>query len=139
MPVPATVVTPERVLFDDEVDAVNLRTAEGEAAFLPGHAPLIGSVEPGLVRLDRSDGTQVRLAVHGGFVHVENDRVQVLTPVAELADEIDVERARRAVEAAEARLAELRGADAEDPALVEVEAALRRARVRIEVATGATA
>lgn len=135
MSVPATVITPERVLFDDQVDAVNLRTAEGEAAFLPGHSPLIGSVEPGLVRFDLPDGGQLRLAVHGGFVHVENDRVQVLTPVAELADEIDVDRARRAAEAAEARLAELRGSEPDNPALVEAEDALRRARVRIEVAT----
>lgn len=135
MPVPTTVVTPERLLFDDEVDAVNLRTAEGDAAFLPGHAPLIGSVEPGLVRLDLPEGAHVRLAVHGGFVHVENDRIDLLVPVAELADEIDVDRARRAAEAAEARLAELRGSEPDNPALVEAEDALRRARVRIEVAT----
>lgn len=134
MSVPASVVTPERALVSVEVDAVDLRTAEGEAAFLPGHAPLIGSVVPGLVRLVQPDGTEIRLAVHGGFVHVENDRVQVLAPVAELADEIDVERARRAAEVAEARLAELRGSEEEDPELLEVRAALRRAQVRLEVA-----
>jgi F-type H+-transporting ATPase subunit epsilon len=134
MPVPATVVTPERVLFSGDVDAVNLRTAEGEAAFLPGHTPLIGSVEPGMVRLDLVDGTHVRLAVHGGFVHVEHDRVELLAPVAELAADIDVARARRAAESAEARLAELRGAEPTDPALVDAEAALRRAQVRIDVA-----
>lgn len=137
MPVPASVVTPERVLFDAEVEAVNLRTAEGEAAFLPGHSPLVGSIEPGPVRLDLADGDPVRLAVHGGFVHVENDRVALLAPVAELATEIDVDRARRAAEAAEARLAELRGAEPGAAELVAAEAALRRAQVRIEVATGA--
>lgn len=137
MPVPTTVVTPERILFDDQVEAVNLRTAEGEAAFLPGHAPLIGSVLPGLVRLDLADGAHLRLAVHGGFVHVENDRVALLVPVAERADEIDVERARRAAEAAEARLVELRGGEPGNPEQLEAEAALQRAQVRIEVASGA--
>jgi F-type H+-transporting ATPase subunit epsilon len=134
MAVAASVVTPERVLFDGEVDAVNLRTAEGDAAFLPGHTPLIGSVEPGLVRLDLPEGAgQVRLAVHGGFVHVETDRVVLLAPVAELADEIDVARARAAAEAAEARLAELRGEEPDSLDVVEAQAALRRAQVRVEV------
>ena len=131
---PTSVVTPERELVCVEVDAVDLRTAEGEAAFLPGHAPLIGSVVPGLVRLVQPEGAEIRLAVHGGFVHVENDRVQILAPVAELADEIDLERARRAAEVAEARLAELRGSEEGDPELVELRAALRRAQLRIEVA-----
>ncbi|MDA8072580.1 MAG: ATP synthase F1 subunit epsilon [Actinomycetota bacterium] len=134
MSVPTSVVTPERELVCVEVDAVDLRTAEGEAAFLPGHAPLIGSVVPGLVRLVQPEGAEIRLAVHGGFVHVENDRVQILAPVAELADEIDLERARRAAEVAEARLAELRGSEEGDPELVELRAALRRAQLRIEVA-----
>ncbi len=134
MPVPTTVVTPERVLFEGDVEAVNLRTADGEAAFLPGHTPLIGSVVPGPVRLDLADGEHLRLAVHGGFVHVEPDRVELLAPVAELAGDIDVDRARRAAEAAEAKLAELRGAEEADPEVVEASAALRRAQVRIEVA-----
>lgn len=136
MSVPASVVTPEKVLVETDVDVVDLRTTEGEAAFLPGHAPLIGSVEPGPVRLVQPDGTEIRLAVHGGFVHVENDRVQVLAPVAERAEEIDLPRARQAAEAAEARVAELRGADPDDRELAEAQAALRRAQVRIEVAGG---
>lgn len=136
MSVPASVVTPEKVLVETEVDAVDLRTADGEAAFLPGHAPLIGSVVPGPVRLVQADGSEIRLAVHGGFVHVENDRVQVLAPVAELAEDIDLARARRAAETAEARINELRGAEADQRELAEAQEALRRAQVRIEVAGG---
>jgi len=135
MSIPASVVTPEQVLIEADVDVVDLRTTEGEAAFLPGHAPLIASVAPGLVRLVQPDGSEIRLAVHGGFVHVENDRVQVLAPVAERAGDIDLDRARRAVDAAEARVAELRGADPDDRELAEAQAALRRAQVRIEVAS----
>lgn len=132
----ATVVTPERILVEAEVSTVNLRTADGEAAFLPGHTPVIGSVVAGLVRLEQADGTELRLAVHGGFVHVENDRVELLAPVAERSDEIDVARAQRAAEAAEARIAELRGAEAGDRDLADAEAALRRAQDRLAVAGG---
>ncbi len=132
----ATVVTPERILVETEVSAVNLRTADGEAAFLPGHTPVIGSVVAGLVRLEQTDGTELRLAVHGGFVHVENDRVELLAPVAERSDEIDVARAQRAAEAAEVRIAELRGAEAGDRDLADAEAALRRAQDRLAVAGG---
>jgi F-type H+-transporting ATPase subunit epsilon len=108
---PARLVTPESVLFEQDVEAVILRTGLGDATFLAGHAPLVGSVVPGLVRFVRADGDEQKVAAHGGFVHVEADgRVTVLPPMAELAEQIDVERARRALEAAEAELAELAAA-----------------------------
>jgi len=104
----------------------------------------------------RPEGEVVRVAVHGGFTQVEQNvplvgddaaedatssRVTLLVGVAELADEIDPDRARAALDAAEARVAELGGtgkalAEGEeaDPELVEAEAALLRARVRLEAA-----
>jgi len=75
-----------------------------------------------------ADGTEETIAVHGGFISVANDRVTILSDVAELASQIDEERARRARERAEAAIA--RGD--EDHA----EAALRRAHVRLAVAGG---
>ena len=119
-----------------------LRTDAGDATFLANHAPLVGAVVPGLCRLQREDGTEERVAVHGGFIQVGDNRVVVLAPIAELAEEIDVERAQRALEAAQQRLAEATGGraaqgaeeQAADPELAEAEAALERARVRIEVA-----
>ncbi len=78
-----------------------VRTDFGEAAFLPGHTPLIGALVPGVVRFQREDGTEEKAAVHGGFVQVDGDHVVVLAPMAELAEEIDVERARRATESAQ--------------------------------------
>lgn len=113
----ASLVTPERVVLEAEVQAVMLRTEVGEAAFLPGHTDLIGAVVPGLVRFARVDGTEERAAVHGGFVQVDGEHVVVLAPVAELATDIDVERARQALAGS--------GDD---------EAAKRRAEVRLEVA-----
>ena len=147
-------VTPERILFDGMASEVILRTGEGDVTFLAGHTPLVGTVQPGVVRVVRPEGEEVRVAVHGGFTQVEQGvvlegegddavtgtRVTLLIGVAELAEEIDVDRARAALETAEARLADLGGtanrtpAEGEeaDPELVEAEAALRRAQVRLE-------
>jgi F-type H+-transporting ATPase subunit epsilon len=139
---PAKLVTPERALVEVEVTAVVLRTDIGDATFLAGHTPLIGALVPGLVRFEREDGTTDRVAVHGGFVHVTREGVTVLTPVAERAEDIDVDRARRALEAAEQIVADAGGRSAgvgdEDAlaalGLAEAEAAVQRARVRLEVA-----
>jgi F-type H+-transporting ATPase subunit epsilon len=155
-------VTPERILLTGSASEVILRTGEGDVTFLAGHTPLVGTVEPGVVRVARPEGGVVKVAVHGGFVQVEQDvpagsdaagegagasgtRVTVLAGVAELAEEIDTERARVALEGAESRVAELGGSarssgegDEPDAELVEAEAALRRAQVRLEAseATG---
>jgi F-type H+-transporting ATPase subunit epsilon len=154
-----SLVTPERILLGGMATEVMLRTGEGDATFLAGHTPLVGSVQPGVVRVVRPEGEVVRIAVHGGFTQVEQDvpldgdtvdgattsRVTLLVGVAELAEEIDVDRARTALEAAEVRVAELGGSAARapvegeeaDPELVEAEAALLRAQVRLETVDAA--
>ena len=123
------VVSPERILWTGDADRVIARTiGGGEIAFLTGHSPFVGALDIGTVRVHSEDGTDEIIAVHGGFVEVSNDRVIVLSDVAEVASQIDIERARAAAERAES---ELRVAHN-----VEAEAALRRARIRIETATG---
>ena len=93
-------VSPERILYSGEADMVVCRTAGGgEIAFLTGHAPFLGALDVGIVRVKTPGGEEVA-AVHGGFVEVRDDRVIVLSDVAELAADIDLERARRAKEAA---------------------------------------
>lgn len=135
---PASLVTPERTVLDTEVQAVMLRTVDGEAAFLPGHTDLVGALVPGPVRFQHQDGTEERAAVHGGFVQVHPDHVVVLAPIAELEGEIDLDRARRALEEADQALAELGTAAGEEEAgaglrRLELEDARRRAQLRIEV------
>jgi F-type H+-transporting ATPase subunit epsilon len=110
-------VSPERILYSGEADMVIARTAGGEIAFLTGHAPFVGTLGIGRVVVRETGGGTTTAAVHGGFVEVKDNRVTILSDVAELAALIDVGRARVA----------LSGAGDDD-------AARRRAEVRIEVA-----
>ncbi len=128
-------VSPSRTLFTGEAEMLVCRTVGGEIAFLAEHMPYIGLLESGVVRVvgptqvpegvDAGSG-ELRIAVHGGVVEVQENQVILLADVAELADEIDVERARRARDAAEQAVTA-----GDDPT---AEAALRRATVRLEVA-----
>jgi F-type H+-transporting ATPase subunit epsilon len=119
-------VSPERVLFQGDADMVVARTADGEIAFLPGHVPFVGALGIAKLRVLQAGG-EVVAAVHGGFVEAGPNGVTVLSDVAELADQVDVVRARTAQETAEARLR----ADDSD---AEAKDALQRALVRLDVA-----
>ncbi|HZQ85930.1 MAG TPA: ATP synthase F1 subunit epsilon [Acidimicrobiales bacterium] len=119
-------VSPEQVLYSDDADMVVCRTTDGEIAFLTGHAEFVGALGIGEVRVIEPGGDVVHAAVHGGFVEVSNDRVTILSDVAELANQIDVARAQQAADRAEVLVRE--------GGHPEAEAALRRARVRLEVA-----
>ena len=95
-------VSVEKALWSGEATAVFARTPEGELGILPGHAPLLGALEPGwVVRIDRDGDTSVKVAVHGGILSVRKDGVAVLGEMAEFGDEIDVARARAALEGAD--------------------------------------
>jgi F-type H+-transporting ATPase subunit epsilon len=120
-------VSPERILFSGEATMVTARTiGGGDIAFLTGHAPFIGALDVDQVLIRRTDGTDEVAAVHGGFVSVGDDRVKILSDLAELKSQIDVVRARRAAETAEAALR----ATEDD----EAEAALARAQARLKAA-----
>jgi len=94
-------VSVERPIWSGEATAVYARTSEGEIGVLPGHSPLLGALTPGwLVRILQADGVEQRVAVHGGFLSVRADGVSVMAELAENADEIDVARARQALERA---------------------------------------
>ncbi len=122
------VVSPERVLFSGEATQVVTRTMEGgEIAFLRGHIPFLGALVESHTRIYLTSGKVQDLAVHGGFVEVAPDHVTILSDTAELAESIDVTRARAAKERAETALRQ--GNDA------SVESALRRAHARL-AATG---
>ena len=98
------IVTPEKRVLDAEVDSVTVPTASGEAGILPNHAPLVSALKPGILSYS-TKGTAVDLAVSGGFVEVNNNKVAVLVDAAETSLEIDVDAARSQREAAEMSIA----------------------------------
>ncbi|MGH9157794.1 MAG: ATP synthase F1 subunit epsilon [Acidimicrobiales bacterium] len=130
MPLQVELVSPERILHSGEAEMVVCRTSDGEIAFLSGHAPFLGALGIGVVRIHQVGGGTVRAAVHGGFVQVREDRVIILSDVAELPGQVDAERARRAADEAERAVGQA-GGDAD--VVAEADARLRRARTRLEL------
>ena len=125
------VVSPERVLFSGEARQVITRTLDGgEIAFLPGHTTFLGALVENHTRIYLADGKVQDVAVHGGFVDVAPDHVTILSDSAELAENIDVARARVAQERPQEAM---RG---EHDATVE--GALRRAHARLAAAGGSS-
>ncbi len=127
------IVTPERQLLSERVVEVTLPGAEGELGVLPGHAPLITELGIGELRYRSAGGTLSEpMAVIRGFAEVLGDRVTVLAETAERPEEIDLERAKAALERAEKRIAA--GPGTQDIDWDRATAALQRALVRIKVA-----
>jgi len=94
-------VAVERRIWSGEANFVLARTTVGEIGVLPGHEPTLAQLEEaGIVRIDAKDGTSTTLAVHGGFLSITPDSVTVLAEFAERAEEIDVARARAALDRA---------------------------------------
>ena len=91
-------VSPERVVFSGEATQVITRTLSGEVAFLANHAPFVGALTENHTRITLADGSQLDVAVHGGFVQVGNNKVSILSDIAELSDDIDRTRALAAKE-----------------------------------------
>src|SRR6478672_13955606 len=110
MPLHVELVSPEHILYEGEAEQVVCRPTDGEIAFLPGHQPFVGALVTYPVRILLPGTGEVVAAVHGGFVEVRDDKVTVLSDVAELPEQIDVVRAQTAKENAAARVA----ADADD-------------------------
>ncbi len=104
MPLHIEVITPERKVYEDDVDMVIAPGSEGYLGILPHHAPLLTGLGPGEFRVKKG-GTEEVLAVFGGFMDVRGDRVVVLTDAAEHAEEIDLKAAQEARERASQALA----------------------------------
>src|SRR5262245_29593058 len=124
-----SIVTPERSLVNEQVDELQIPGAEGYLGVLPGHAPLFTELKVGELSY-RIGNAWISLAVAWGFAEVLPDQVRVLAETAERAQEIDLERAKRAKDRAEERLA--RGGDDVDYDRARI--ALQRAVIRIQVA-----
>ncbi len=124
------VVTPERLLVSEDVDEVIAPGFEGEFGVLPEHTQYLAILAIGILRY-RKGGDVRKMAVGGGFAEVMPDRVVVMADVAEKAEEIDIERARRAHARAEELLRTL---SLDDATYEKAHAALQRAIVRMAAA-----
>jgi F-type H+-transporting ATPase subunit epsilon len=125
-------VTPERLLLSEEVDEVVAPGYEGEFGVLPGHTQFLAILNIGVLWY-RKESAVKKIALGGGFAEVTHERVVVLADTAERADEIDLERAQRARDRAEARLKEL---SMDDETHAKAYAALQRALVRMAACGG---
>ncbi len=124
------VVTPDRKLLSAEADVVVLPGVEGQFGVLHGHVPFLSALDVGEMYY-RDGGKTEYLSVSGGFAEVTGKKVTIVAEAAELGREIDIERARKAMERAEKRLAQARTDDID---WARAEAALRRAMMRMKVA-----
>jgi len=130
MPLQLEIVSPERRVFDDEVDMVVVPGRNGQLGILPRHTPLISSLGVGELRIKKG-GTEQSLLISGGFVEVRPDKVVVMADLAEHSDEIDEAKAADARKRAEAELE-----SAKDPVdIARVRAALQTALMRERIAT----
>jgi F-type H+-transporting ATPase subunit epsilon len=123
-------VTPYQQVLSQEVDEVTAPGVLGEFGVLPGHTPLLTTLKIGELTY-RQGPDLFHVAVNWGYVEVENDVVTVLVTTAELADQIDLDRARAALGRAQEALKKL---TPEDKEFKVMEAALERAMIRVQVA-----
>ncbi|HST50957.1 MAG TPA: F0F1 ATP synthase subunit epsilon [Pyrinomonadaceae bacterium] len=129
------VITPQRRLLSEQVDAVTVPGAGGELGILPGHTPLISELKTGVLSYTQGAETR-RLMVSGGFVEVNDDRVSVLADLAEFPQEVDAARARAERDEAERQLGAFTGQPEE---LAEVQTRLERASTRLQLSAGDSA
>jgi F-type H+-transporting ATPase subunit epsilon len=123
------VVTPERQLVKESVTEAQIPAREGYIGVLPGHAPLLSLLGSGTLSYIPQSGSRKVLAIHGGFVEVLPDHIRVLANLAERAEEINLEKARADLQAANQRMMSHDQAGATDPAVALAEADLAQARV----------
>jgi len=130
MPLLLEIVTPERLAYSDTVDSVQLPGVEGELGVLPHHTPLVSMLGLGELRI-RKDGEVETFAIAGGFLQVRPDKVVVMAEMADMAAEIDIEKAEEARKEAERAL---EGGFHEGADLAAARAALQVALLRQRVA-----
>jgi F-type H+-transporting ATPase subunit epsilon len=124
------IVTPEKVVFSEEVESLVVPAERGYLGVLAGHAPLLCTLQPGEIKIVR-DGNESWIATSGGFMEVAGGRAALLTESAEPVEEIDLPRAQESVQRAKDRLASAdKTVDRE-----RAKDALERAQNRLRVAS----
>jgi len=123
-----SIVTPEKLVVNEEVDQVNVPGSEGDLGILYDHAPIITNLRPGSLSYEKG-GETTQLVVSGGYLEVTDNRVIILAEAAEFVHEVDRERAEMAKAKAEKILSQ---PDLTDDAFKEAQDDLFRAVARLE-------
>ncbi|QJT09935.1 F0F1 ATP synthase subunit epsilon [Oceanidesulfovibrio marinus] len=123
------IVTPDKLVLSESVDYVGAPGQLGEFGVLPNHIPFLSALSVGNLYY-KKDGKTKYVFVAGGFADVSSNKITILAEAAEKAEDIDVERARKAKERAEARLAKA----ADQIAYARAQVALQRALSRMKAA-----
>ncbi|MFL6462914.1 MAG: ATP synthase F1 subunit epsilon [Bryobacteraceae bacterium] len=122
------VATPERLFVDEQVSEAELPGRNGYMGILPGHAPLLSALAPGILTYG-SGGNRQAIVIDGGFVEIFEDHVRVLADSAERPDQIDINRARQDLDAANRALREAHDSQESDAALE----LMQKAQARIDI------
>lgn len=122
------ITTPRGVKFTEKADMVIMRCIDGDLGVLPGHAPLSTVLGDGILRIF-NNGVEKKLAVFGGAVEIDNDNVIILSTIAQRPEEIDLERAERDRQEAEAIIME----ESDEHKIKRMQVIMHRSLVRIEV------
>ncbi len=131
-PIRLEIVTPEKIVVNEDAQIVMAPGALGEFGVLIGHTPFLTALKAGALRYTDTQGGEHVVFVSGGFAEALPNKVTILAESAERRRDIDLERARAAVERARMRLAEQRSKDEMD--FVRAQAALQRALLRMKIA-----
>jgi F-type H+-transporting ATPase subunit epsilon len=129
MPIRCEIVSQDKTVYEGEADIIIAPGTSGEMGILPNHAPLLATLDFGVIRV-RLEGVEEVFTVAGGILEVQPNLVTILADVAENVQEIDIARAREAMERAEKYLEE--GPPPDTDAYLRMEAALRRSKLRLD-------
>lgn len=132
MTIRCEIVSQDRTVFQDDVDAVILPGVAGEMGILPHHAPVLTILKYGVIKVRKGNKEEL-FAVAGGMAEVQPQIVTILADAAENIEEIDITRAKAAKKRAEDALARIKP-DEDHDAYLRMEAALRRSNLRLDVA-----
>lgn len=124
-----TIITPEKTFFDDETSMVIVRTSEGDIGILANHASLVASLPSGPVKIKTEDGSFRIAALSSGIIKVGGNKVSIIANAIELAEDIDIEWAKRSEAEAREKLRQLKDKNELDIAELKLQRALNRISV----------
>ncbi len=123
------VVSPDKMVYSEDISMLIVRSTAGDLGIMPKHAPLVAGLVPQAMRIKKEEGIEELIAVAGGFVEVQPEKITVLASAAETKDDIDAARAQKSYERAQKRIS----SKAADVDMARAEASLKRAMARLQV------